>query len=83
MFDLHNELLDSKVGPDGSLEFTLAVNHGGPSLRLDEWLRLLFGQEQPALQVSRRQLLVHQHGKSIDPILAARSLAGAARAGHS
>ena len=80
VLDLHHELLDSRVGEDGTMEFTLAVNHGGPSLRLDEWLKVLFARDQPELQVTRRQLLIERDGKKINPILAARMLRGALEA---
>lgn len=74
VLDLHSELLGISPGGNGGLQFTLAVNRQGASLRPEELLRELFREGSPA-RLTREELLVEAGGKRVNPMLAA-SVAG-------
>ena len=74
VLDLHRELLGIVPGETGNLQFTLAVNREGASLRPEELLKELFRDGTQA-RLTREELLVEAGGKSVNPMLAA-SVAG-------
>jgi len=70
VLDLHRELLGIVPGETGGLQFTLAVNRAGASLRPEELLKELF-RSVHQVRLTREELLVEAGGKRVNPMLAA------------
>jgi hypothetical protein len=70
ILNLHRELLGIVPGETGGLQFTLAVNRAGASLRPEELLKELF-RSAHQVRLTREELLVEAGGKRVNPMLAA------------
>jgi hypothetical protein len=70
-FDLATEVLEvDRVEPSG-LRMLLALHPGGASIRPDEVLGGLFGDDRAQFRLTREELLVDWNGRWLDPLLAA------------
>ena len=66
VLDVHRELLEASVRDASTMEFTLAVRRGSPSLRLDEWLGRLFGADPPLFEVTRTGLWMEPEERPVE-----------------
>jgi len=70
-FEMTEELLELKPAAAGVARFTLAVRCNGASLRPEEALREIVGEDVASCRVVREELLVEWDGRLVNPILAA------------
>lgn len=73
-FDLKDEVLaiDPIVDePDGDVRMTLAMRNAGASVRPDEALRAIFGEQAGSFRLVREDVLVACRGRLVNPMLAA------------
>ncbi len=66
VLDVHRELLEASVRDASTMEFTLAIRRGSPSLRLDEWLGRLFGADPPLFEVTRTSLWMEPEERPVE-----------------
>jgi radical SAM-linked protein len=70
-FDLAEEILGLEEAEGGAFRLTLALRSGGASVRPEEAIREILGDEAPGARVVREELLVDWKGRMVDPMLAA------------
>jgi len=75
-FDINEEIEAVEPNGSGTLRFTLAIHHDGASIRPEEALRALFGEQARGARLVREDLLVEWNGRRVNPILAAAASDG-------
>jgi radical SAM family uncharacterized protein/radical SAM-linked protein len=70
-FDPADELLQLERLDRHSVRFTLRVRDDGASLRLDEMIGAIFGDDAANVEAVREEQLVDRTGRWVDPLLAA------------
>ena len=70
-FDLDDEMLELERLDAEAVRMTLAVRSSGASVRTDEALREIFGEDSKEFRIVREDMLVAWNGHLINPLLAA------------
>ncbi len=71
VLDLAEALLHLDVAAPGRLRMTLALGGEGASVRPEEVVREILGDDAPGARIVREELLVNAAGRWLDPMLAA------------
>ncbi len=75
-FSLDDELLECRLLDDGTLRLTLALHGDGASVRPDEALAAIAGEDWRMLHLVREELLVDGNGGLVAPLVAASAALG-------
>ncbi len=70
-WDLDKEILALERGDPAAIRMTLALGGRGASIRPDELLRSVFGENASRMSVCREEILLEWNGKLLNPLLAA------------